>query len=282
MVHNTTFEEYGEKFARNDIIGAFLDLDGDEISMTFTKNGEDQGDAFQIPKEKLGGRALFPHILSRNVKFEVNFGVTKANEDKELWKEKLEGEFVKVGKVEPDARVRGTPRIAKREDCEMIMMVGLPASGKSTWVENHVKEHPEKHYNVISTTAMINKMTVKGEARKKVYKGKWDQVVQKSTRSLQELLRTASQRRRNIIIDQTNVFPNAQTRKARPFEGFQRRCVVVVPSDDDYKARCKAQAEAGNKDIPDEAIMEMKANFSLPDEEGTPFQEILYVELAKD
>jgi heterogeneous nuclear ribonucleoprotein U-like protein 1 len=106
MVHNTTFEEYGEKFARNDIIGAFLDLDGDEISMTFTKNGEDQGDAFQIPKEKLGGRALFPHILSRNVKFEVNFGVTKANEDKELWKEKLEGEFVKVGKVEPDARVR--------------------------------------------------------------------------------------------------------------------------------------------------------------------------------
>jgi heterogeneous nuclear ribonucleoprotein U-like protein 1 len=106
MVHNTTFEEYGEKFARNDIIGAFLDLDGDEISMTFTKNGEDQGDAFQIPKEKLGGRALFPHILSRNVKFEVNFGVTKASEDKELWKEKLEGDFVKIGKVEPDARVR--------------------------------------------------------------------------------------------------------------------------------------------------------------------------------
>jgi hypothetical protein len=32
-----------------------------------------------------------------------------------------------------NAQVRGTPRIAKREDCEMIMMVGLPASGKSTW-----------------------------------------------------------------------------------------------------------------------------------------------------
>jgi len=161
MVHNTTFEEYGEKFTRNDIVGAFLDLDGDEISMTFTKNGEDQGDAFQIPKEKLGGRPLFPHILSRNVKFEVNFGVNKANEDKDQWKDKLEGDFVKVGKVEADLRVMGTPRIAKREDCEMIMMVGLPASGKSTWVEKHVAEHPEKNYNVISTTAMINKMTVK-------------------------------------------------------------------------------------------------------------------------
>lgn len=109
MVHNTTFEEYGEKFNKNDIIGAFLDLDGDEISMTFTKNGEDQGDAFQIPKEKLSGRGLFPHIMSRNIKFEVNFGVNKANEDREQWKEKLEGDFVKVGKVENDARVSLIP-----------------------------------------------------------------------------------------------------------------------------------------------------------------------------
>ena len=34
--------------------------------------------------------------------------------------------------------------------------------------------------------------------------------------------------------------------------------MVVVPTDDDYKARCKAQEEAGAKDIPDDAIMEMK------------------------
>ena len=34
--------------------------------------------------------------------------------------------------------------------------------------------------------------------------------------------------------------------------------MVVVPTDDDYKARCKAQEDAGCKDIPDDAIMEMK------------------------
>ena len=106
MGHNSTFEEYGEKFAKNDIVGAFLELDGDEISMTFTKNGEDQGDAFQIPKEKLSGRALFPHIMSRNVKFEVNFGVNKAGEDKAEWKEKLEGDYIKAGNVAEEDRVR--------------------------------------------------------------------------------------------------------------------------------------------------------------------------------
>ena len=33
---------------------------------------------------------------------------------------------------------------------------------------------------------------------------------------------------------------------------------MVVPNDETYKQRLAAQAEAGNKDIPDEAIMEMK------------------------
>ena len=33
---------------------------------------------------------------------------------------------------------------------------------------------------------------------------------------------------------------------------------MVVPSDDVYKERVAAQTAAGNKDIPDEAIMEMK------------------------
>jgi len=34
--------------------------------------------------------------------------------------------------------------------------------------------------------------------------------------------------------------------------------VVVVPTDETYKERCQAQEAAGCKDIPDEAIMEMK------------------------
>ena len=43
---------------------------------------------------------------------------------------------------------------------------------------------------------------VNGEPRKKHFTGKWELVVQKATRSLQEMLRAASQRRRNVIIDQ--------------------------------------------------------------------------------
>eukprot|EP00092_Neocalanus_flemingeri_P046546 GFUD01052381.1.p1 GENE.GFUD01052381.1~~GFUD01052381.1.p1 ORF type:complete len:477 (+),score=169.69 GFUD01052381.1:85-1515(+) len=209
MAHMRTFEEYGEKFEKGDVIGAFIDFTQDEINVTFTKNGEDQGDAFQISKTDLDTKDLFPHIMAKNVKFEVNFGVTKeAEEDKKekpSWKDALDGDYMKVGAVEEATRVRGSPRIASRDMCEMIMMIGLPASGKTTWVDKHVGENAEKQYNVISTTTMINKMTVNGEPRKKHYKGKWEQVVQKATRSLQEMLRAASQRRRNVIIDQVGV-----------------------------------------------------------------------------
>ena len=160
MAHMKVFEEYGEKFAKGDVVGAYIDFEGEEVSLTFTKNGEDQGDAFQIPKAELGTDALFPHIMSRNVKFEVNFGQDKEDKAVEDWKEKLEGAYLKAAQVEESSRTRGTARIGTREECQMIMMIGLPGSGKTTWVEKHVAENLEKQYNVISTTTMIAKMTV--------------------------------------------------------------------------------------------------------------------------
>merc|ERR1719244_2428737 len=107
------------------------------------------------------------------------------------------------------------------------------------------------------------------------------------------MLRLASQRRRNFIVDQqTNVFANAQKRKVRPFEGMQRKAIVIVPSEEDFKARTEAQEKAECKDVPDNAVMEMKANFTLPEEtkegkdgeegEKSPFKEIIFTELQRE
>lgn len=42
----------------------------------------------------------------------------------------------------------------------MIMMIGLPAAGKTYWVNRHVEENPDKRYNVIGTASLIDKMKV--------------------------------------------------------------------------------------------------------------------------
>jgi len=41
-----------------------------------------------------------------------------------------------------------------------MMMVGLPASGKSTWAEKWVKEHPEKRFILLGTNLALEQMKV--------------------------------------------------------------------------------------------------------------------------
>jgi len=39
-------------------------------------------------------------------------------------------------------------------------MVGLPASGKTTWVKKYIAENPDKNYNVLGTNVVLDKMKV--------------------------------------------------------------------------------------------------------------------------
>ena len=89
-----------------DVVGAYVDLSADPVNFHFTKNGEDQGVAFSIPKSQLGDQALFPHISSRNVKFEANFGKNKAGEAREPAHAAMEG-YTWVADSEG---VKNTPR----------------------------------------------------------------------------------------------------------------------------------------------------------------------------
>ena len=40
------------------------------------------------------------------------------------------------------------------------MLIGLPGSGKTTWVEKHVAANPDKRYNIIGTSALHERMKV--------------------------------------------------------------------------------------------------------------------------
>jgi heterogeneous nuclear ribonucleoprotein U-like protein 1 len=44
----------------------------------------------------------------------------------------------------------------------------------------------------------------------------------------------------------------------QPFEGFQRKAVVIVPSDEEFEKRVETREKEEGKDVPEKAVLEMK------------------------
>ena len=137
------------------------------MELSFAVNGEPLGVAFTIQKGDLNGQALFPHILTKNCRFEVNFG-----QKEEPWFAPTEG-FEWPEKVPLDLRVRGAVAPALRSECQMIMMCGLPGAGKTTWANTFCRENPDKKINILGTNAFLDKMKVNGLARRNNYSGRY-------------------------------------------------------------------------------------------------------------
>ncbi|EGV94946.1 Heterogeneous nuclear ribonucleoprotein U-like protein 1 [Cricetulus griseus] len=262
---NSRFENYGDKFAENDVIGCFADFEcGNDVELSFTKNGKWMGIAFRIQKEALGGQALYPHVLVKNCAVEFNFG-----QRAEPYCSILPG-FTFIQHLPLSERIRGTIGPKSKAECEILMMVGLPAAGKTTWAIKHAASNPSKKYNILGTNAIMDKMRVMGLRRQRNYAGRWDVLIQQATQCLNRLIQIAARKKRNYILDQTNVYGSAQRRKMRPFEGFQRKAIVICPTDEDLKDRTIKRTDEEGKDVPDYAVLEMKGASSYNKNSNIP------------
>ncbi|XP_064089255.1 heterogeneous nuclear ribonucleoprotein U-like protein 1 [Macrobrachium nipponense] len=67
-------KDYGQPFGKGDVIGCFLDMDSNPVTMSFSVNGRNFGKCYEVSHRSLQGKALFPHILTKNCTFKVNFG----------------------------------------------------------------------------------------------------------------------------------------------------------------------------------------------------------------
>ncbi|KAM5137911.1 heterogeneous nuclear ribonucleoprotein U-like protein 2 [Mantella aurantiaca] len=269
------FESYGESFGENDVVGCFANLEGDSVEISFSKNGTEFGQAFAVEKSTLGEQALLPHILCKGCAFQVNFG-----QKEEPWHFPPEN-FTFLKEVPEDDLTRVPLPPKTNEECEVLLMVGLPGTGKSTWARKHIEENPEKHFQHLSTDVLLPQLKTAGpDAPEEDEKAK-DHLVQVATQCLIRLVPLAARRKRNYIIDQCTVYSSAQRRKMHCFKGFQRKAVALVLSDEDWKKRLETRKEKEGEIVPEYVLLEMRANFVLP-AKGEFLEDVLFPELGQE
>ncbi|XP_059145116.1 heterogeneous nuclear ribonucleoprotein U-like protein 1 [Physella acuta] len=277
VCNNNTYTDYGQEFGLDDVIGAKLNLDVNPPEFSFTKNGRDLGLAGKVLNYQVGRRdmALFPHVYCKNAAFKVNFGQEPS------WS-KLPTGFKFISQMPVGERINGLKAPSKKSNCEMIMLVGLPGCGKTTWAMNKQATFPEKRYNILGTDLIIDRMRVAGMARYSRFEERFATLIKMASDCLNTLLPIAASLNRNYILDQTNVYPSARKQKMRYFSGFIRVAVVILPELSEHERRMCQRTRENGKAVPADAVRKMKANFILPEEKDRDFDRIEYAELDKD
>lgn len=142
--------QYGNSFSVNDRIGAYADLSNPAIAeFHFTLNGHSMGSAFKVRKTR--EQEFYPHIYIKNTRITIFFG--EHNKQPPAYSV-LPG-YTLINHVSQDNIIRG---ILPPTKPELLMTIGLPACGKTTFANNYSFENPEKRYNILGTDTLVSAM----------------------------------------------------------------------------------------------------------------------------
>ena len=139
----------------------------------------------------------------------------------------------------------------------VILLVGVPLSGKSTWIR---KNHPTTR--VVSRDELV--MEVYGSDD---YNTAFKEVNQKEVDRLLDLrLKEVNTNKENVIVDMTNMVVNRRVKTLKYFSDDYYKEAIIFPvlKTEEYDRRNKERNENENKWIPPFVITSMLNSYQEP------------------
>jgi len=254
-------EPFGEPFSIGDIIGCYYDAEN--LTISYSKNGQFLGTAFSVPSE-FRGQGLFPHVLLFNVVCHLNFGQDP------VVGSRTEYNFIMYANIKDCTAGLMAPDSNK--NCEVVMLVGLPCSGKTTWAKKMMKTDIMKNYTLIGYESIINQMHLERKDQSlKIPK----EMLECIESIYWTLLGLAGTKERNYIIDDYNATPEGRKLVLKNFPGLMKKAVVFLPELSEIQKRYDNGTE---KKISQQQFQHMLSYFSIPRKIGTTFSDIQYID----
>lgn len=149
----------------------------------------------------------------------------------------------------------------------LYMLVGVPASGKSTWVKDN-----RGNALVASSDDFIEKQAEKAGS---TYSDVFDTFIKAANTHAIETARKAFSDKQDLIWDQTNLTKNGRRQKLKMVPNGYKKVAVFFPTPHEDVLKKRLASRPG-KDIPDYVISSMIKTIERPSkEEG--FDEIITV-----
>jgi heterogeneous nuclear ribonucleoprotein U-like protein 1 len=135
---------------------SFQDFESEKCKIEFTVNGKNQGTAFELEKADMIGKTIYPHILSKNMGYIVNFGKMKeplciTEQQKRLEKKKAFSKRAEERKTENKQKTQ-VEGVGKQKEETINASVETDIAENATKSDDNVTEESEKNGEPDQTT----------------------------------------------------------------------------------------------------------------------------------
>lgn len=145
----------------------------------------------------------------------------------------------------------------------LIMLMGIPGSGKSRLAVNIQKKWTEKNYRILSTDAIFEEL---GKVHNWSYNDAFNRIPFRTVEDIfYDRYTECIAERHNIIIDQVNITQKGRKKKLNYLTPDYSRVGIYVDTPmQEIRKRLESRYEETGKEIPNEVIERMISQFQMP------------------